>query len=42
VGIAVAIAMTNLKDILGLDNYAALLGDSAEDLWSGWRCMDFC
>jgi SulP family sulfate permease len=29
VGIAVAIVMTNLKDILGLDNYAALLGDSS-------------
>jgi SulP family sulfate permease len=29
VGIAVAIAMTNLKDILGLDSYAALLGDSS-------------
>lgn len=29
VGIAVAIAMTNLKDILGLDSYKALLGDSS-------------
>lgn len=29
IGIAVAIAMTNLKDILGLDSYAALLGDSS-------------
>ena len=29
VGIAVAIAMTNLKDILGLDNYQVLLGDSS-------------
>jgi SulP family sulfate permease len=29
VGIAVAIAMTNLKDILGLDSYQALLGDSS-------------
>jgi SulP family sulfate permease len=28
VGIAVAIAMTNLKDILGLDSYQALLGNS--------------
>lgn len=30
VGIAVAIAMTNLKDILGLDSYKALLGDSSK------------
>jgi SulP family sulfate permease len=29
VGIAVAIAMTNLKDILGLDSYQVLLGDSS-------------
>ena len=29
VGIAVAIAMTNLKDILGLDSYKALPGDSS-------------
>ena len=29
VGIAVAIAMINLKDILGLDSYKALLGDSS-------------
>jgi len=29
VGIAVAIAMTNLKDILGLASYKALLGDSS-------------
>jgi SulP family sulfate permease len=28
VGIAIAIAMTNLKDILGLNSYQALLGDS--------------
>ena len=29
VGIALAIAMTNLKDILGLDSYKALLGDNS-------------
>lgn len=29
IGIAVAIAMTNFKDILGLNTYAALLGDSS-------------
>jgi SulP family sulfate permease len=32
VGIAIAIAMTNLKDILGLDSYKALLGDSNRGL----------
>jgi len=32
VGIAVAIAMTNFKDILGLNSYAALLGDSSRGL----------
>jgi len=32
VGIAVAIAATNFKDILGLDSYAALVGDSSRGL----------
>ena len=32
VGIAVAIAATNFKDILGLDSFKALLGDSSRNL----------
>jgi SulP family sulfate permease len=32
VGIAVAIAATNFKDILGLDSFKALLGDSSKSL----------
>jgi len=32
VGIAVAIAATNFKDILGLDSYKALLGDSSSGI----------
>jgi SulP family sulfate permease len=39
VGIAVAIAATNFKDILGLDSFKALLGDSSRSLTEKFKYM---
>jgi SulP family sulfate permease len=39
VGIAVAIAATNFKDILGLDSFKALLGDSSRNLTEKFKYM---
>ncbi|MEY3821711.1 MAG: SulP family inorganic anion transporter [Bacteroidota bacterium] len=39
VGIAVAIAATNFKDILGLDSFKALLGDSSRNLTEKFTYM---
>jgi len=39
VGIAVAIAATNFKDILGLDSFKALLGDSSGNLTEKFKYM---
>jgi SulP family sulfate permease len=39
VGIAVAIAATNFKDILGLDSFKALLGDSSRSLTEKFTYM---
>lgn len=39
VGIAVAIAATNFKDILGLDSFKALLGDSSRSLTVKFKYM---
>lgn len=39
VGIAVAIAATNFKDILGLDSFKALLGDSSRSLIEKFKYM---
>ena len=39
VGIAVAIAATNFKDILGLDSFKALLGDSSRNLTDKFKYM---
>jgi SulP family sulfate permease len=39
IGIAVAIAATNFKDILGLDSFKALLGDSSRSLTEKFKYM---
>jgi len=39
VGIAVAIAATNFKDILGLDSFKALLGDNSRSLTEKFKYM---
>jgi len=42
VGIAVSIAMTNLKYIIGMDSYAALLGDSSRGFMERVAMHGFC